>query len=75
MIYLLTRTDKACVIRADTEEEARNLAQKELGNLTYSYRSDNSIPNNSWNDITKVICQEISVEGSLGIICSSFNAG
>jgi hypothetical protein len=52
------------VVRAKSEEEARELANIEAG-----FQKD------IWLDSDKVLCNEIYLDGDPEIICSSYNAG
>lgn len=53
----------AAVIRADSEEEARRIAAKDM------------IPKNIWLSATESSCVPLAFEGEDKIIVSSFNAG
>lgn len=71
MIYLLTRTERtgydeydAKVVRANSEEQARNIANLRVGD-----------EGQMWTDKTKVVCQIIKPNGKEGEILGSFNAG
>lgn len=57
---------KGFVVRAETEDQARTMAEGEAG--TYSNGS-------VFADKTKSKCEEIKAKGEAGVILDSFNAG
>ena len=69
-LFLLSRSNytwdeyDAFVVRAENEEEARELASKE-----------NTFEAVHWLDKTVSTCEEIKIKGDKEIILSSFNAG
>jgi hypothetical protein len=57
-------TFDSMVVRAETEKEARELAQKE-----------NYVNDNLWIDPLLSTCEPLNYDGEIGIIIASYNAG
>lgn len=71
MIYILERTDEigwdeytGKVVRAESEQEARDIANKKTGD-----------EGKIWTDTTKVTCEQVATDGASGAILEAFNAG
>jgi hypothetical protein len=68
-LYLLKRDDydydehDEALIRAESEQNARNIAEKEL-----------TAPKDAWTE-EKATCEIVTVDGYLGVVIESFNAG
>jgi len=60
------------IIRAESEEEARSIAQNNGGDEIYNcVYNEISI----WTNENITSCEIVNDDGKSGIICSSFNAG
>lgn len=71
MLYLLKRTQAphydeydSKLVRADTEKEARDLANQSPGD-----------EGRIWDDPSKVNCEIVSIHGKPEVVIDSFNAG
>jgi len=70
-IYLLVRTDHTGydeydgrVICADSETQARAIANESVGN-----------EGRMWDDLNRVTCEMVDPDGECGEVLASFNAG
>lgn len=59
----------SCVVRAESESQARSIAQNQHGDEIYMN------PRRSWEDADHARCTLLTHKGESGMICRDFRAG
>jgi hypothetical protein len=62
------------VVRAETEQEAREFAEKEAGDESDKSRSTRTPLRKVWLDAALTTCTELTTDGEVGIVIRDFHA-